>query len=124
LSQAGAAQVVGKRTSEGCLSLADVNTKVTATGRLSVGTFTDDYGTERAFILKLPRAICIDDGGEFANPSERFSELHVSAVNGKLLRGLRRSVGKRITVSGEGFAAHTRHHHRPLVMLADRITVR
>ena len=123
LSQTGAAQVIGHKTSVGCISVADAHARVTVKGRLTVGTFTGPYGEERPFILQLPSAICVDDGGEFADPAERFTQVHVSATNDKLLRVLRKASGRKVTVTGDGFAAHTRHHHRPLVVLADRITV-
>ena len=124
LSQPGSAQVVGKNGPSGCIDVSDAHSNVTVEGRLAEGRVTDSYGSERAFILQLPRAICIDDGGEFADPAERFTQVHVSATNARLFRTLRKLNGRKVIISGEGFAAHTRHHHRPLVIIADRVTVR
>ncbi len=118
-----AAQLAGPRTPGGCIDVTTPTARVAATGTLTEGTFTDPYGRERAFILQLPGPVCIDDGGEFANPADRFGRVHVSAVNDRLLRRLRRALGRTVTVRGEGFAAHTRHHRAPLVLIADQITV-
>jgi hypothetical protein len=123
-SQCGTAQIVAPKTSGGCINVADMDARVTVTGRLTVVTVTDEFGTERPFILELPSPVCVDDGGDFADPAKKFAQVHVSGTNDKMLRALRKAVGRRVTVSGEGFAAHTRHHHRPLVVLADQITVR
>jgi len=117
-------QITGSKTSLGCINVADVRARVVAVGRLTNGTFSGPYRTERAFILELPHAICIDDGGDFADPAERFSKVHVSATSDALLKVLSVSVGRVVSVSGEGFASHTGHHHAPLVVLADKITVR
>jgi hypothetical protein len=124
LSQPGDAQLIGNRTSVGCINVAEARPKATVKGRLTKGTFKDEYGTERAFILQLPRAACIDDGGQFADPDETFTQVQVSATNSRLFALLQKSVGRRVTVRGNGFAAHTRHHRRPLVVIADEVTVR
>jgi hypothetical protein len=107
-----------------CLDVAAPHAKVSLEGRLTLADVTDPYGTERVFILTLAEPICIDDGGEFADPSEQFREAHISSNDAVLLQALRTSVGRNVGVSGEGFAAHTRHHRAPLVILADSITNR
>jgi hypothetical protein len=118
-----AAQLSGGVTRGGCIDVATPTARVVARGTLMEGTFTDPYGTERALILQLPRSVCIDDGDEFSYPADRFRRVHVSAVNDRLLRILRRFLGRTVSVRGEGFAAHTRHHHAPLVVIADQVTV-
>ena len=132
LPQAAGGQLTGPQTSVGCISVAGEEARVAATGQLTLQLFAGppNYESvaagdaeERTFILELPRAACIDDGGDFADPSERFGTVHVSAADETLLAVLRASIGRQATVSGEGFAAHTGHHHAPLVILADRIAV-
>ncbi len=76
---------------------------------------------EEAFILELPRDICIEDGAQFADPSERFRTVHVVTTDATVGATLRRSLGSYVTVSGEGIASQTGHHHAPLVLFADRI---
>jgi hypothetical protein len=131
--QAGTAQVVGRQLASGCIDVGDARARVTATGNLSVRLFAGppNYASiaagdaeERTFILELPSATCIDDGGDFAAPAERFVTVHVSSRDEELLAVLSAAEGRQVTVSGEGFAAHTGHHHAPLVILADTITVR
>jgi len=124
LPQPGAAQLAGNKSSAGCINVSDFHAKVVAEGRLTIGIFSDPYGTERAYILELPESVCIDDGGDFADPGEKFRKVHISATSDAVLKNLRDSVGRKVSVSGEGFAAHTRHHHAPLVVLADKIIVR
>ena len=134
LSNAGAsAQVTGPRTDNGCVSVAHADSRVTAEGRLTLQLFpgppnyesiaTGD-AQERALILELPAETCIDDGDDFAEPTERFVTVHVSARDGALLTVLQAAVGRSVVVTGEGFASHTGHHHAPLVILADRVTIR
>ena len=127
------AQVAGERAASGCVSLGAPQSRVSATGRLTLRRFAGapnhrsiaaGDAPERTFILELPSSACIDDGGDFANPSERFATVHVSARDPALLRALRAARGRRVTVSGEGVASHTGHHRAPLVILADRVTVR
>ena len=124
LSQPGAAQLRGARTPSGCLDVAQVNARVEASGRLTEIIFTDPLGTERAFILLLPDADCLEDGGEVTDGAERFTQVHVFGTSNNLQRALRSAMGRDVSVQGEGFAAHTRHHRRPLVIAADEVTVR
>jgi hypothetical protein len=114
-------QVVGSRTAAGCIDTAEANAAVLVEGRLVTAMFTDDYGKERAYILELPKPTCIDDGGEFADPSAQFAQVQVAGTNSTTEGDLRKSVGRRIKVSGKAFAAHTRHHHRPMIVLVDRV---
>ena len=72
--------------------------------------------------MQLPHAVCLDDGGEFANPSERFARVQIGGTSEALNKMLRASVGRKVKVSGEAFAANTRHHHVPMVVMADHIT--
>ena len=45
------------------------------------------------------------------------------ATRAALMAALRSAVGRHVRVTGHGFAAQTGHHHAPLVVLADRVTV-
>lgn len=77
----------------------------------------------KAFILELPRRICFADG-EFADGSEQFDRVHVSAVDEGLRRVLHASVGRDVVLMGEAMGSHTGHHHAPMVLFARSITVR
>lgn len=69
---------------------------------------------EQSYILKLPAAICLD-GDESADPKKPFSEVQLvgtAATDGKLAP----LKDKQVTVTlDRQTAAHTGHHHRPLV---------
>lgn len=78
---------------------------------------------ERTFILVLPSAICIDDGQHLADPHVLFRDVQVYANDAATRRRLSAAVGRRLRVSGEPFAAHTGHHHAPLVMEVRRLTM-
>jgi hypothetical protein len=78
---------------------------------------------ESAFILELPERLCANDDG-FIEPSEPFDRVHLSSYVPELQKVLSAAVGRRVTVRGEAFGAQTGHHHAPLVLFAEEITVR
>jgi len=133
LPQPGLAQLSGGPASAGCVSVSGNSPRATAEGHLTLQLFPGppNYDSiaagdteERTFILKLPRRDCIDDGSDFADPSERLVTVHVSAASDSLMAVLRDSIGRQVAVSGEAFAAHTGHHHAPLVVVADSVVAR
>ena len=103
-----------------CLDVRSGNAPIALEGRLERATFSmrDISGgpSEREYILILAWPICIDDGGEFADPHQRFSQVQLFTSNDRLRPGLRAGVGHRIRIRGSGFAAQTAHHHAPLVV--------
>ncbi|MFV0624735.1 DUF4431 domain-containing protein [Sphingomonas sp. ac-8] len=127
---AAQAQLLGKAAAQGCISVADDATPVQVSGVLSERVFPGPPGyedvaqgdaPEPTFVVTLPAPVCIDDGGDFADPAERFTAVQIGASDPRVLQRLRRAIGTRVTLSGEGFAAHTGHHHLPLVVLVDRL---
>jgi hypothetical protein len=133
LPVAAAAQVEGPRTASGCIDLSRASSTFSAEGRLTLRHFAGppNYESiargdadESAFILELAESVCLDDGGDFADPAERVRFVQVAANAEAVRRRLRAAVGRRVLVSGEAFAAHTGHHHAPLVLFADRVRVR
>lgn len=111
-----------------CLDVRSGNAAVTLEGRLERATFTTpDVGSgqpERVYVLILDRAICIDDGGEFADPNQRFREVQLYTSRASLWPRLRAGVRHRVRISGSGFAAQTAHHHEPLVVDVSSIQIR
>lgn len=125
------AQVNGPSTSEGCINVVDPNAKVSVSGRLTLQLFPGapnfesiaaGDAEERTFIVELPAETCIDDGGEFADPADKFVTVQVSGAD-RLSTVLKAAVGKKVRIEGEGFPSHTGHHHAPLVVIADRVSV-
>jgi hypothetical protein len=119
-------QLSSTRADAGCIDVSAVDAKVTVSGRLTRATFRDDHysKTQHAFIIQLPSAICIDDGGDFADSSQHFTNVHVAGRNAPMIARLKKFVGRAVSVTGNGFAAHTRHHRAPLVVLIDQLEVR
>jgi hypothetical protein len=111
----------------GCLDVRSGNAPLTLDGRLERATFTmrdiGDGRPERAYILILAHPICIDDGGEFADPHQRFSQVQLYTSKERLWPGLRGAVGRRIHISGSGFAAQIAHHHAPLVVEVSAVSL-
>jgi hypothetical protein len=117
-------QAAETRSTPPCIDVSSQTARVTLTGRLDVSTSTTEGlagPPERVFILDVPQPICIRDGGDFADPAVRFSSVQIGFANDAVLRRLRGSLGRTVTVSGEGFAAQTAHHYRPLVVMADAV---
>ncbi len=126
------AQITGAQTPEGCIRVSDPQSKVSVSGRLTLQLFPGapnfesiaaGDAEERTFIVELPKAACIDDGGDFADPSEKFVTVQVSGAQNQLSTVLTAAVGRTVIVEGEGYASHTGHHHAPLVVIADRVSV-
>ncbi|MFV0625435.1 hypothetical protein ACBY01_15680 [Sphingomonas sp. ac-8] len=120
------------QTASRCVVASHPETLVTIAGKLTLQSFAGppNYESvvqgdaeEQALILELPRQICLEDG-EFADGSERFDRVHVIAIEPQLIRTLRQSVGREITVAGRAVGAHTGHHHAPMVLFAGAIAVR
>lgn len=108
-----------------CLDVRDRDADISLEGRLDQHVYPGppNYASvrrrdraESAYILTLERPICIDDGGDFADPGERFSRVHLYTSIDANWRRLRAGIGRRVRVQGSGFAAHTAHHREPLVV--------
>ena len=115
-----AALLTAATPASACLDVRSGDAPVTLEGRLEQATFSmRDIGNgrpEREYILILARPICIDDGGDFADPRRRFNQVQLFASNDRVWPGLRAGLGHRIRIRGSGFAAQTAHHHAPLVV--------
>jgi hypothetical protein len=87
-----------------------------AEGRLSFGQFEDAAGNpEQAFILTVPVPTCLDS----ADPDgvvDSTTTIHIYSVDEAIASSIKKFVGKDVHVRGTPFAAHTAHHHAPIVM--------
>ena len=118
--------------SQSCMDLRKPAAKATVSGELTVQIFAGppNYESiakgdaeEKALILELPRRLCANDG-EFIDGTTKFDRVHVSSRIPALLDVLNAAVGRRVTIRGEAFGAHTGHHRAPLVLFAEEVTVR
>jgi len=67
------------------------------------------------YVLELSSSICLDGDADFADPKISFSKVHLVATK-ETLGKLKSFVNKNITVMlKDPMAAHTGHHHQPLV---------
>jgi hypothetical protein len=119
-------------TARGCIDIAGEEGGVVLEGRLEKHVYPGppNYADVRrgdspedAYILVLDRSICIEDGGDFADPAERFVRVHLYTTTDANWRRLRDGVGRRVHVEGSGFAAQTGHHRAPLVVDVNEIRV-
>ena len=115
-----------------CLDLTDSSAKASFEGILTVQIFAGppNYESiaggdaeERPFILELPSRLCAFDG-EFIDKDETFDRVHVSSEDGAIFEVLKASVGREVEVKGKAFGSHTGHHHAPVVLMAEAVTVR
>lgn len=70
---------------------------------------------EPGYILRLPRNVCVE-GDDFADPTNSFNEVQLFAESEAVSRELQKHQNAQVAVNlNDAFAAHTGHHHRPLV---------
>ena len=87
-----------------------------AEGELAIGEFQDAAGRpETAYILQLAEPVCLSS----SEPDERVestSRIHIFSSNDEVHAAIYGFVGKTVQVRGEALAAHTAHHHAPILM--------
>jgi hypothetical protein len=90
-------------------------------GQLAIGHFHDAADRpETAPILTMASPICLS-GPEEDDNVEPTQKLHVYAADTATQKELRSFIGKGVRLTGEVFAAHTAHHHAPIVMDVKRV---
>jgi len=93
----------------------------TVHGRLSVGQFHDAADRpQTAFILELQRPVCLEADDPDLRVA-RTTRIHVYSSHMPTHRRFGALVGRDVTVRGEPFAAHTAHHHAPIIMNVSEI---
>ena len=92
------------------------NGNAAATGQLAIGQFKDAADRpETAFILTLGTPACLAS----QDPDNRVAAtttIHIYASAPALHERIKQLVGRKVAVRGQPFAAHTSHHHAPIVM--------
>ena len=132
-SASAGAQLTGSKTAAGCIALRGASTTITAEGRLTLQHLPGPPNFESirqgdedrlTLILVLPETVCIDDGGDFADPNERFKTVHVWSLDPLIHRKLRQSVGRIVRISGDGYASNNALHYAPVVLEAKIVGAR
>jgi len=75
---------------------------------------------EKALLVFLDTPACLPAGGD----EKQTSEIQVYSPDPALEARLEALVGKAVVVTGEGFTAHTAHHHRPIVVDVKRVSTK
>lgn len=132
-SASASAQLSGTKTISGCVVVSGASTAVKVKGRLTIRHMPGPpnfesirHGDEDrlTLILVLPKSVCIDDGGDFANPDERFTTVHVWSRDPAVHQRLKASIGKVVTITGDGYARNNGLQYAPLVLEAKTVLAR
>ena len=127
------AQLTGSKTAAGCIAVRGASTTVTAEGRLTLRHLPGPPNFESVrhsdedrltLILVLPKTVCIDDGGDFADPKERFKTVHVWSLDPVIHRKLKQLVGRIVEITGDGYASNNALHYAPLILEAKTVSAR
>jgi hypothetical protein len=95
-----------------------------AEGRLAVKNAKDAAGRpQRPYILTLEQPVCLDSD-DAESQVETTRTIHIYATDSGVMAAIAKLVGKRVAVVGSAFAAHTAHHHAPIVMDITAITLK
>ena len=125
------AQLTGEKNISGCILVGRAGAQVNAEGRLTLRHMSGPPNFESirggdedrlTLILVLPVAVCINDGGDFAKPKLKFATVHVFTLDPAIDKKLRRLVGRRVRVSGDGNAQNNGLQYAPLVLEAKSVT--
>lgn len=124
-------QLTGEKNIIGCILIGRAGAQVTAEGRLTLRhmpgppNFESIRGGDQdrlTLILVLPVAVCINDGGDFAKPKRKLATVHVFTLDPAIEQKLRRLVGRRVRVSGDGNAQNNGLQYAPLILEAKSVT--
>src|SRR3990170_4007000 len=84
--------------------------------KLAIGTARDAAGRlERPYILTLVSPACLT-ANDPDDSVKSTPTIHIFSSKQKVHAQIARLVGKTVLVRGRPFAAHTAHHHAPIVM--------
>jgi hypothetical protein len=97
-----------------CMS--DQSGEEIAEGKLSIASKRDAAGRpEKPYILTLPAPACLS-AKDPEDSVKSTRTIHIFSSHANVHAKIGRLVGKTVLVRGKPFAAHTAHHHAPIVM--------
>jgi hypothetical protein len=97
-----------------CMS--DRSKQEIAEGRLAIASKRDAAGRpEKPYILTLASPACLT-ATDPDDSVESTRTIHIFSSQDKVHAQIAKFVGKTVLVRGQPFAAHTAHHHAPIVM--------
>jgi len=122
LAWAGALLALTIAPAVACMS--DQSQQESAEGKLAIATKQDAAGRpERPYILTLAKPACLT-AQDPADSVKSTRTIHIFSFDEKVHAQIARLVGKTVRVRGQPFAAHTAHHHAPIVMNITEIGAR
>jgi hypothetical protein len=96
--------------------MSDLSKQEIAEGKLAVASKRDAAGRpEKPYILTLASPACLT-AKDPADSVRSARTIHIFSSQDKVHAQIARFVGKTVLVRGQPFAAHTAHHHAPIVM--------
>ncbi len=111
---AGAALALVATPARACMS--DQSKQEIAEGELAIASKRDAAGRpEKPYILTLSSPACLTA----TNPADSVKStrtIHIFSSQDQVHAQIAKFVGKTVLVRGQPFAAHTAHHHAPIVM--------
>lgn len=109
-----AALMLGAMPAFACMS--DTSKTEVAEGKLAIASKRDAAGRpEKPYILTLAKPACLTA----QNPEDSVKgtrTIHIFSSQDGVQAKIGKLVGKTVLVRGQPFAAHTAHHHAPIVM--------
>lgn len=110
---------LGTAAAQPCLS--ETSNREQVSGTLSIERVKDGVGRfEWHFLLSLAAPVCLATQ-DAKDRVDGTRSVHVMATDPIVASSLSRHVGTAITVRGRAFAAHTPHHHAPIVLDASAV---
>jgi len=117
-----AAAVLAAPPTLACMS--DQSNQESAEGKLSIASRRDAAGRpEKVYLLTLKSPACLT-AQDPADSVRATRTIHIFSADEKVHARIGTLVGKTVLVRGQPFAAHTAHHHAPIVMDIGEIGVR
>jgi hypothetical protein len=105
-----------------CMS--DQSKQESAEGKLSIASKRDATGRpEKVYMLALKSPACLT-AQDPADSVKGTRTIHIFSTDDKVHARIGTLVGKTVLVRGQPFAAHTAHHHAPIVMDISEIGAR
>ena len=99
---------------QACMS--DRSDREIAEGKLAIASRQDAAGRpERPYILTLAAPACLT-ATDPQDSVESTRTIHIFSSRDDVHAQIAQFVGKTVLVRGQPFAAHTSHHHAPIVM--------
>jgi Domain of unknown function (DUF4431) len=108
--------VLGLMIAPALACMSDQSQQESAQGKLAIATKHDAAGRpEKVYMLTLKSPACLT-ASDPADNVKSTRTIHIFSSDEKVHAEIAKLVGRTVLVRGQPFAAHTAHHHAPIVM--------